>query len=586
MSDTPGKAAEGHTRRVRILYLAGIVAAGVFGSVLMMAHLIISGNTGEISSPFIFSLYFLAASVLLTLLLLILFVLLPFRVARLIAVTIAAYALVSLALDAVLPVGIGALEEGTESAPPAPLWGSVVQVLGTLVIVFLIWRMPLVLAGNLGWAMVAIIAVSAIVPVIEQAPPGERAHSNLQPRDDAPPFNIYHVVLDSYYGPWLPWAIDTLDINLGTFSDFVHYSNARANYWSTYHSYTSFMSGTLFDPEISLAAWEENARNDSILTDLKDAGFITHFYSLAMRQGFHAADWFHIGRHLRDEGVPTEIISVLDLWLVRAAPVSLRHKLFQDGQGLFTRSMVGFGLKPGLSGKSYRSIRQFRIMLEDEKDRPATGSYVHMFIEPPHPPWELDRNGNFIVESTYSEELLLATRLMKDLIDRLEDLGRLERSVIIFQSDHAQYIIGSDSFDDPTGRDFLKMDNATSKRIAANNLRKVNGRETEARFRPLLLIKPPPSCSEGKRDHFRVDDSLVELKSLRAYIRGLMAEENPACRFPSTDYVDIHIGSRAQLNEGGSRQWVGQDLEGGEINVYRVHQDDNWEVLPNIAFDY
>lgn len=584
MNDKPGKAAEDLTRRARVLYLTGIAGAGVFGSILMMAHLIISGNAGEISSPLIFSLYFLAASALLTLLLLVAFALLPFRLARLIAVTIAAYALVSLALDAFLPVGIGALEEGTESAPAAPLWGTLVQIGGTIALAFLIWRLPLNLSGNLGWAMVAIIAISTIVPVVQQAPPKETARPTLQPRDDAPPFNIYHVVLDSYYGPWLPWAMETLDMEPATFTDFVHYANARGNYWSTFHSYTSFMSGTMFDPEESLSAWEKSARSDSLLTDLKNAGFITHFYSLAMRQGFQSADWFHIGRHLRDEGVPTDIITVLDLWLVRAAPVGLRHELFRDGQGLVTRGMTRFGFKPGHSGRSYRSLRQFEIMLDDEKSRPATGSYVHMFVEPPHPPWELDRNGNFIMESSYSEELLLATRLMKDLVTRLDELGRLETSVIIFHADHAQYIIGSDHFADPTGRTFLAMDEATSGRIAANNLRGVNGREIEARFRPLLLVKPPAFCSQG--EPLRTDDSLVELKGLRAYVRGLVTGDQPDCRFPSRDYVDIHIGSRAQLDEDGARQWVGRELANGEINVYRVHQDDRWEILPNIEFKY
>ncbi|NBD95837.1 MAG: hypothetical protein GVY11_05095, partial [Gammaproteobacteria bacterium] len=124
----------------RVIYLGGVAAAGIFSSVLLMASLIISGgNMGEISSPLLFMGYFLAASLLLSLLLLGLFRLLPFRVAKLIAVMIAAYALVSLSLDAVLPMGIGELEEGVESATAAPAWWSLIQVIGTLIVAALIW---------------------------------------------------------------------------------------------------------------------------------------------------------------------------------------------------------------------------------------------------------------------------------------------------------------------------------------------------------------------------------------------------------------------------------------------------------------
>ena len=132
---------------------------------MLVAFLVISGNSDEITSPRLYVTYFLIVSALITVLLLLLFRFLPLGPAKFIAVGIASYAVIALAMDAVLPLGIGELEAGTESASQAPWWGTYLQIAGTVALAALIWRLPLALAGRMGWTLAAVMVASTVIPL-------------------------------------------------------------------------------------------------------------------------------------------------------------------------------------------------------------------------------------------------------------------------------------------------------------------------------------------------------------------------------------------------------------------------------------
>ncbi|NBB91762.1 MAG: hypothetical protein GVY32_01175 [Gammaproteobacteria bacterium] len=590
MSELSEKRSESMRPLARVMYLGGVAAAGVFSSVMLMASLIISGgNMGEISSPLLFMGYFLAASLLLSLLLLGLFRLLPFRVAKLIAVMIAAYALVSLSLDAVLPMGIGELEEGVESATAAPAWWSLIQVIGTLIVAALIWQLPLILAGNIGWAMVVLITASTILPVMSQVgtEPEERPIARVEA--NPPPYNVYQVVFDAYYGPWLQWAIEQLDMKADTFAGFRHYPAARANYWATVHSYASFMSGLPYTPGGSISSWRDRADRDSLLTDLKRSGFTTYFAGLGIRPGLAEVDWRDTRRSpaLTKAFLGNDFPLIADLWLARAAPVAFRHSLFREGRGWVSSTLGRVTKEPTGDTRSYRSFHQYRRMLEAEEARPSSGAYVHIHVYPPHAPWQLDRTGNFVGESSYDEQILLATNMMKMLVDRLKSLGRFDRSLIIIQSDHGLTLPGrTHKYPRNSDRSFITIDDETADRVGRVNFRGVDGRTLDARYGALLMVKPPSSCKNTKGSELEVEDSLVQLQDIRSYVNSVIEGNAGDCVFPEREFVDIYAGSRRQEGPEGEMQKVGQDLEAGELNVFRIHADGKWEILPNLPFEY
>lgn len=590
MSELNEKRPERMRPGARVLYLGGMAAAGVFSSVLLMASLVISGsNEGEISSPLLFMSYFLAASVLVSVLLLGLFRLLPFRVAKLIAVVIAAYALVSLSLDAALPIGIGELEQGVESATAAPPWWSWIQILGTVLVAAVIWWLPLVLAGHVGWAMVVVIAVSTVAPVLGQSLTGSRDAPLERAAASPPPVNVYHVVFDAYYGPWLQWAVEQLDLAPGTFDGFTHYPAARANYWATVHSYASFMSGSSYAPGEGISTWRNRANRDSLVTDLQQAGFRTYFAGLATRPGLAKVDWVDTNRSptLDRAFLGNDFPLIADLWLVRAAPVAFRHRLFREGRGVVSTALGRVTEEPTGDTRSYRSYHQYRRMLEAEDMRPSEGAYVHIHAYPPHAPWQLDRSGRYVGESSYEEQMLLATNMMKMLVDRLKSLGRFERSLIIFQSDHGLTIPGrTHRFARDSERSFITIDDETAERVGRVNFRGVEGSTLDARYGALLMVKPPSSCTRGAGSGLAVDDSLVQLQDIRGYVNAVIDGSAGDCGFPEREFVDIYTGSRRQEGPEGEMMKVGPELTAGELNRFRVHADGQWEILPNLAFEY
>lgn len=576
--------------RTRVMHMGGVAAAGVFGSILMVAYLIISGNKEEFTSPVAFITYFLLISVVITALLLVLFWILPFRLSKLIAVGLASYAVVSLILDSVLPLGIGTLELGTESAPAVPIWGTAVQVLGTLLLGYVVWRLPLALAGRLGWTLVVVIVFSIAVPVVVRTvsmPSYQPAGVIVQ--GEAPQYNIYHIVFDGYYSPWLQWAMEELNLDSSTFAGFTHYPAARSNYGFTYLSYPSFMSGTVYQPPDTVTEWIRNSDANSMIVDLKEAGFITSYWHPVRKDGagFREVDYaqteaMELPGLLRWGG---DLIQVLDLWAVRAAPVVFRPLFFKGGSGLASwlfapKIELSEGEHIRLKGNvmPYRTFQQFLSFLTAEESRSPVGEYVHLHLYPPHSPYQLDRSGEFVGESTYEEQLLLATNMMVMFLDRLRELDRLENSFIIIQSDHgawepAKSKIGSN-------RDFITIDEQGRKKIAEMEvnleLKKWGGEgSVDTRFGALLMVKPPAACvSQETKNRLQVDPSLTQLKDLREFVASVVSGDNSQCTFPSREFVDIYAGlaDRSPLR-----------ITEGETNAFRIHSDGRWETLSDIS---
>ncbi|MEE8120062.1 MAG: hypothetical protein V3T55_00940 [Anaerolineales bacterium] len=597
----------------RILQLGGAASAGIFASFLLTAYLIISGNRDDINSPELFTAYFLTASAVLTVLLLLLLWILPLNFAKFLAFGIVSYALVALALDAVLPLGISELETGRESASAAPLWGSLLQIAGTLGLMGLLWRLPLPLVGRLGWTLAVLVVATTAIPtfVLQDANPPQAAAA--APIDNKPSYNIYHVVFDSYYGPWLQHGVNALELDPDTFSGFTHYRGARSNYWYTRYSYPSFMSGTTYESTMTITEWRDQAERDSMIRDLREAGFRTSYWGLLKSRGVvGTADEVHMeGAEFSGlasaelSGLPrveSEFYTILDLWAVRASPVGLRHLLFQEGSGPISRHFAQKTLPEPSGGfpssgndreeirisgdtRSYRSFQQFLLFLEAEQQRPPTGDYVHVHVQPPHAPYQLDREGLYIGESSYNEQLLLATNMMSMFVERLKELDHFDNSFIILQSDHGNVSGAATEFRGDPERDFITIDDPTNARITEMNLRGADGRTIDARFSALLLVKLPATCvAQGVDEPLRLDSSLTQLKDLREFVNQVVSGETADCKFPSREFLDIQLGMRQRNAQG--EMMNAQELGSGELNVFRIGQGGKWEILPNTGFQF
>ncbi len=567
-------------RLLERLDIIGLLAFSVTVLFIAFPHLLFSANIEDIPKAVIYYRYFFVAAFIILLVLTFIFLFLPRRVSLVAAALLGAYALLVIIFDIVYPLRIGLIIEGTETEPAAPVAGAI-QIVLIIVAFLVIFYIPRKVRGVLGWSFAAVFLVFGIPLMFAPAYTENIAdRSFAQENNSAPDFNIYHVVFDAYYGPWLQWSLDELSRNTSELAGFTHYRRNVCHYFGSRSSFPSFMSGTMYSPDKTVTEWYESVNRDSIFDDLHERGFSSTFYGIAQYHGTRQSQEAYTDD---PQGIGiVDIRLAVDYWLLRVAPVALRHLVLDDhGAGPITRCATGEAETPGGDIRTLVSYRQFEKFLGDERFRPAGGHYVFAYFYPPHPPSQLDRHGNYVGESSYDEQLHLATNMLLEIVETLKELGKFESSLIIIHADHgAGYGALECHAGDPL-RDFIQMDEATSEAIQKIDPRGVSGMYIEARYLPLLLIKPP-GVDEGAGD-LMVNDALVQLLDLREYINKVIEEEE--CDYPEREQVDIHHGLHIHIRDG-ERLCVGRAIMSGYINHYIIRPDGEWEIGDSIPFEY
>jgi len=564
-------------RLIERLDIIGLLAFSIVVLFITFPNLLFSANVEDIPKAIIYYRYFFAAAFVILFVLTSIFLLLPRRIALIASSLLGAYALLVLIFDLIHPLGIGPLVEGTESVPAAPVAGAIqiVLMVGTF---FALFYIPRKVRSVLAWSLAAVFLVSGL-PFMFAPPTGHiPEHPSVSENEAAPDFNIYHIIFDAYCGPWLQWSLTELSRDRSELTGFIHYRCHVSNYDNTAPSYASFMSGTMYSHDITVTEYYRRANEDSIIDDLRERGFATSFYGLRLYDGIR-----QVQEAYTDDPGGLEVVDVrlaADYWLLRIAPVALRHLVLDDGgAGPITRYVkYGEEVPSVINAVSYR---QFQKFLADERLRPASGHYVHAYFYPPHPPYQLDRHGKYVGESSYEEQLLLATNMLLEFVATLKELNRFENSLIIIHSDHSSGGVANKRYASDPLRDFIQMNEATSEAISDVDVRYVSGYQVEGKFLALLLIKPP-GAGENQGD-LMVKDALVQLLDLRGYINQVIVEGDGA--YPEREQVDIYSGLYLQIHDG-ELVTVGRDIMSGYINHYIIRPDGEWEICDNIPFEY
>jgi hypothetical protein len=567
-------------RLLERLDIIGLLAFSITLLFIAFPHLLFSANVESIPKAVVYYRYFFAAAFIILLILASVSLLLPRRIALVAAAVLGAYALLVLIFDLTYPLQIGLIEEGTETEPAAPVAGAI-QIVLMVAAFFALCYIPRKVRGVLAWSLAAVFLIFGLPFLFAPSYTGHVPdYSSISENESAPDFNIYHIVCDAYYGPWLQWSLSELSRDTSELAGFTHYRRNVSNYFGSRSSFPSFMSGTMYSPDNTVMEWYESADKDSIITDLHERGFSTTFYGLSLKHGIR-----QVQEAYTDDPGGAQVVDLrlaADYWLLRVAPVALRHLILDGhGGGPITRYTTGSVEDPSGDIRTLVSYRQFQKFLADERLRPASGQYVHAYFYPPHPPFQLDRHGNYVGESSYSEQLHLATNMILEIVETLRDLGRFENSLIIVQSDHGS-VHGADRrcAGDPL-RDFIQMDEVTSEAIREVDPRCLPGTEVEARYLALLLIKPPGDGQDTA--DLVVNDALVQLLDLRKHIDKLIDEGD--CAYPEREQVDIHHGLHIHIRDG-KQLWVGHHIMSGYINHYIIRPHGQWEIADTIRFEW
>ena len=569
-------------RLLERLDIIGLLAFSVMVLFIAFPNLLFSANIEDIPKAVIYYRYFFAAAFIILLVLTFIFLFLRRRIALILASLLGAYTLLVLIFDLIHPLGIGLIEGGTESEPAAPVAGAI-QIVLIAVAFLVLFYIPKKVRAVLAWSLAAVLLVFGLpflfAPSYTGHIPDHSSHEVSEPRPD---FNIYHIVFDMYYGPWLQWSLNSLSRDTSELAGFTHYRNNVSNYFGSMASYASFMSGSMYSPDKTVTGWYEGTNKDSIVDDLHERGFSTTFYGLYLEHGIKQVEEAYTDDP--DEIGVVDINLAADYWLLRVSPVALRHVVLDEhGAGPITRCTACSEEIPSGDIRTLISYRQFKKFLADERLRPVGGHYVHAYFYPPHPPYQLDRHGDYVGASSYEEQLHLATNMLLEIVETLKELGKFEDSLIIVQSDHGCRKGASSSHTGDPLRDFIQMDAVTSEAIQEVDVRDIAGISLEARYHALLLIKLPGVGEDA--DDLMVDDALVQFLDLREYIKKVVDDGGSACTYPQRERVDVHHGLMTQQLDG-ERVKVGVDITSGHINHYIIRPGGKWEIGDNIPFEY
>jgi Sulfatase len=259
--------------------------------------------------------------------------------------------------------------------------------------------------------------------------------------------NIYQIVFDGYSSCAFLESVKECEYE-HAFEGFTFFKNNRANYPHTLDSFTSYMTGTLFDGN------SPNGRHDQALTSglikkLHDSGYGVTQYLLDRSQAHKAGASVFTNNDLVSQLAPgAQMSGFFGIWLMRMAPNFLQgeaqaiasgpiRKLFRwIGSSLYNDytsplSGVQFSLDPRIS------VRMMERLIAEEADRPSRGQYVYAHLCLPHPPYTVDRTcADTERHFNYMESACCATKLMAEFIQTLKRLGRFEDSLIVFHADH------------------------------------------------------------------------------------------------------------------------------------------------------
>ncbi len=511
----------------------GLASLAVSICLFSIPAVLLGGNRSDLGNPWTFYLVFVAAGLLILIALGLLLYFLPKTWSRPFAIAFAVYGILIYLFDLFLPLEIGPIIDGDEIAEARPIAG-IVQGLSAMVLFYLLRRIDVLKAGKLFWALSFSFAFISLFSLFENAVTAGKVSlatpetTTKEMLSGQAKFNIFHIVFDAYYGPAFRQSAEEGGVSLKSLDGFMYYVRARSNYYLTEPSYASFLSGQLFDPEkVSEQEWIARSSEDSLLLDLKTHGFKTHIYGALSRSPFRLADHQEIA-----QSPPLRLL--LDYWLLRISPVALRSQILQNGSGPFSRLRKRAG-----DLRSLASYQQFQKILSDVIPKlSGSGNYYHFYFYPPHGPYQLDRNGSFVGRSSYREQHVLATKMLRDLVDALRKRGDFEDSLIVIHSDHGS----------TQGSKLALAGNRPKENSwLEGNLIFRNSAELEAQFSTLILIKKPAQCGPMKQSFVEKHD-LVQTLDMRKYIGGFLNGKSADCEYPSTDSVHIFAGVASPLN--------------------------------------
>lgn len=332
-----------------------------------------------------------------------------------------------------------------------PVGKTVVELILLAIVIIFATRAPWERVRVIGSVLSALILLgSAIIfAMLEEEPENSEleiaaATAGIQRKTP----NIYHFVFDAFDSIYFVGLAEKLALS-DQFHGFTFYPNNFTNYTTTTLSVPSFMTGTFLEGPLVPADF--NKHSDGLIQTLSTSGYRTSQYSMFADQQYSAGyrvSSADIEGQFREVA---NLVKLLDLSLMVAAPNFLQDESFSGGFGLVSRLLRSRA--PVLADWQSRgpiiSLMMVNRFLEEEPARQSTGEYVLIHVLLPHAPYALDAECRYIGrqsqmiatefgKANLQQQTGCAIRKMGEVVERLEGLGRLDPSLVIFHSDHGE----------------------------------------------------------------------------------------------------------------------------------------------------
>ncbi len=269
----------------------------------------------------------------------------------------------------------------------------------------------------------------------------------------SPHRNILHIVMDSLQTDvfWELAQEKELENDLEGFVLF--WDNAGVAPYTSF-AIPALFSGRVYDGTTSEHDYYSNAMKNGFQERLFQDGYRVNLIPTMSMEKSSCSNYYRIPGDYK--GIRTDLVQsngalLFDVALFRQVPHLLRRGVYNQNNWFVS---TWFDKPVNLRSFQQRSFFQDYIERLEVHDETPTYNFLHLW--PPHPPYAIDKNGNYTgavlpnTRENYKNEARAILAIFGDLLKKLKQLGIYDETLIILQGDHGSGIkspINGNSYD-------------------------------------------------------------------------------------------------------------------------------------------
>jgi hypothetical protein len=354
---------------------------------------------------------------------------------------------------------------------------------------------------------------------------------------------------------------------------FTYFPNNRANYLATDGSLPSMFTSSFFSGG-AFRDFQARARDGGIRRALQRHGYMVSTYTPDQNRfwWFASRDAAITAQDVtRAEADPDGAKLLMQTSLIRASPAGMRLAMLW---------LTRLAMPWTVYNRYKQDPRLLDRFLADEAQRPDHGQYVYFHIMLPHPPYRHGADCSDVGKDrgSYTSQAACAALMMRRVMARLNALGRLKRSMVIFHGDH-----GFHAKESNLPAEHAQMPAAIRRKL--DSMRdSFDADDMLQRSRALLLVKPA-SSDAAPLVTSAAATQLIDIAPTIAETGGFhfVGLGRPIFALDANAPRAWHFFAGLTRKHGLFRKRLGRDTEAGALAHISLDPAGNWHIHPDIT---